>query len=172
MPISPKTILANQGRSMKRWRLYTILMVCTVLPLLLFLYAADLVVRKTTTSTILKATGPAAELAANAITDRMSDAKSSLESLASDPSLLDAWSHHDTHRLVSTLRMSRGLMGGAASMAVYDRNGNLLAVDPDASGRANASSIASSGWFTTAIQIVRPSIPHVADAAGVRRAVP
>ncbi len=64
---------------MKRWRLYTILVVCTVLPLLLFLYAADLVVRKTTTSSILKATGPAAELAANAITDRMSDAKSSLE---------------------------------------------------------------------------------------------
>ncbi len=156
---------------MKRWRLYTILVVCTVLPLLLFLYAADLVVRKTTTSSILKATGPAAELAANAITDRMSDAKSSLETLASDPSLLDAWSHHDTRRLVSTLRMSRGLMGGAASMAVYDRNGNLLAVDPDASGRANASSIASSGWFTTAMQSGKPYVSGVATVAGDGSAV-
>ncbi|HMC30164.1 MAG TPA: PAS domain S-box protein [Candidatus Angelobacter sp.] len=155
---------------MRRWRLYTILVVCTVLPLLLFLYAADLVVRKTTTNSILKATGPAAELAATAITERFSDAKASLESLAADPSLLGAWSHHDTPRLVSTLRMSRSLMRGVASFAIYDRNGNLRAGDP-VSGHTNASSITSSRWFTAVMQSGKAYVSGVGTVAGDGSAV-
>ena len=166
MPISPKAILTNQGRNIKRWRLYAILVVCSVLPLLLFLYAADRVLRRTTTNSLLKQTGPAAELAANVITQRTSDARASLEFLAADPSLLDAWSHHDTQRLVSTLRMSRSLMRGVASFAIYDRNGNLRAGDPDVSGRANASSITSSPWFTAVMQSGKAYVSGVAPVAG------
>jgi len=44
----------------------------------------------------LQKTGPAADLAANVIEERMTDAKSTLESLAADPGLLDAWNHGDT----------------------------------------------------------------------------
>jgi PAS domain S-box-containing protein len=142
---------SKNGRSTRRWRLYGVLVVCSVLPLILFLYAADRLLRSTTTKSILERTGPAADLAALVIDERMTDAKASLESVAANPAVLDAWNHEDKKRLMAQLRMAHGLKRQAASLAVYDANGHLRAADPIAPSQTETST-AASVWFRTAMQ--------------------
>jgi len=141
----------KNGRSIKRWRLYVTLIVCSTLPLLLFLYAADRFLRITFTKNLLQQTGPAADVAAFVIEERMTDAKSSLESLAADPAVLDAWSHPDMARLAAQLRMAHELKRQVASFVVYDANGRPRARYPDAPSQAETS-MAASIWFKTAMQ--------------------
>src|ERR1051326_8604784 len=106
MPITPKVTVPSEWPSPKRWRLYAILAACSVLPFLLFLYAADRFLHRATTNNVLQQTGPAAELAANVITERMADGKAALEALAGDSTLLQAWEHNDITRLTAMLQMA------------------------------------------------------------------
>jgi hypothetical protein len=142
---------SQDGRSPRRWRLYGILVVCSVLPLILFLYSADRLLRSITTKSLLERTGPAADLAALVIEERMADAKASLESLSATPAVLDTWNRGDMKLLTAQLRMAHGLKRKAASLAVYDANGHLRAADPLAPPQTETS-MASSVWFKTAIQ--------------------
>ena len=141
----------KKRRFIKRWRLYVTLIVCSVLPLLLFLYAADRFVRTAFTKSLLQQTGPAADLAAIVIEGRMTDAKASLESLAADPAVLDAWSRGDTARLAAHLRVAHELKRQVASFAIYDANGRRRAGYPDAPAETQTT-MASSVWFNTALQ--------------------
>jgi PAS domain S-box-containing protein len=131
--------------------LYSTLIICTVLPLLLFLYAADRLLRSTSTKSLLQQTGPAADLAGTVIEERMTDAKASLESLAADPALRDAWSHGDMARLAAHLRMAHELKRQVASFAIYDSNGTLRAAYPSTPSLTETS-IASSVWFRAVMQ--------------------
>ncbi|HEX4605270.1 MAG TPA: hypothetical protein VH724_14815, partial [Candidatus Angelobacter sp.] len=63
----------------------------------------------------MQQTGPASDLAATVIEERMTDAKTSLESLAATPAVLDAWTRGDVPRLASYLRMAHELKQEAAS---------------------------------------------------------
>jgi hypothetical protein len=102
-------ILLKKRQLTQRWRLYVVLVVCSTLPLVLFLYAADRFLRSVTTKNLLQQTGPAADLAANVIEQGMADAKASLGSLAADPGLLDAWNHGDMPRVAAYLRTAHEL---------------------------------------------------------------
>ncbi len=124
---------------------------CSVLPLLLFVYAADRFLRAAFTKSLLQQTGPAADLAAFVIEERMADAKSSLESVAADPVLLDTWSRGDTARLTAQLRMAHELKRQVASFAIYDANGYLRASYPNAAAQTQTS-VASSAWFSAAME--------------------
>jgi PAS domain S-box-containing protein len=162
---------------LKRWRLYSTLIVCTVLPLLLFLYAADRLLRSTSTKSLLQQTGPAADLAGIVIEERMTDAKASLESLAADPALLDAWSHGDMARLVTQLRMAHELKRQVASFAIYDSNGTLRAGYPSTPSQTETS-VASSVWFRAVMHQGRDYVSAVSpldtatNTAAVTVAVP
>jgi PAS domain S-box-containing protein len=148
---------SKNGRSTRRWRLYGILVVCSVLPLILFLYSADRLLRSITTKNLLERTGPAANLAALVIEERMTDAKASLESLSATPAVLDAWNRGDMKLLTAQLRMAHGLKRHAASLAVYDANGHLRAADPVAPSQTETI-MASSAWFKTAMQGGNPYV--------------
>lgn len=150
MSTNSKVVLTNTRRAAKRWRLYAVLVVCSVLPLLLFLYAADRLLRSASTKSLLQRTGPAADLAAFVIEERMADAKASLESLAVDPDLLHAWSHADTARLAAHLRIAHELKPQVAAFAIYDANGFMRASYPAAA--QTQKSVASSAWFSAARQ--------------------
>ena len=121
--------LSPKGYRTNRWRLYAVLVVCSVLPLVLFLYSADRFLRTTTTKNLLQQTGLASDLAANAIEQRMTQARASLESLAADPAVLEASTRHDMPRLTADLRMAREMRPQAA-FAIYNANGNLLESNP------------------------------------------
>jgi PAS domain S-box-containing protein len=143
--------LPRKRHSIKRWRLYGTLVVCSILPLLLFLYAADRTLRSLTTKNLLQQTGPASDLAATVIEERMTDAKTSLESLAATPAVLDAWTRGDVPRLASYLRMAHELKQEAASFAIYDANGHQSVGYPESAAQSQTS-MASALWFKTAIQ--------------------
>lgn len=162
MPASPK--LRNVGRSAKRWRLYAILVVFSVLPFVLFLYAADRSLHRTTTNNLLQQTGPAAELAVHVITERTSDAKSSLESLADNPDLLQALNHNDISRVTGILRMAHGLKHNVLYLAVYDSEGHLRARYPE--GTPANSNTATPPWFYSAIQNGKPYVSGITQING------
>lgn len=121
--------LSPEGYRSNRWRLYAVLVVCSVLPLVLFLYSADRFLRNSTTKNLLQQTSLASDLAANAIEQRMTQARTSLESLAADPAVVEALTRHDMPRLTTYVRMAREMRPQAA-FALYDANGNLLESNP------------------------------------------
>jgi len=142
--------LPKKRQPKKRWRLYAALVVCSVLPLVLFIYAADRFLRSATTKDLLQKTGPAADIAANVIEERMTDAKASLSAFAADPALLDAWKHRDLLRLTANLHTAHELKRQVASFEIYDSSGHLLASYPEARHQS-PTSMASSDWFTAAM---------------------
>lgn len=153
--------LPNNRYSAVRWRLYVSLVVCSALPLILFIYAADRSLRRTSIKNLLQQTGPAADLAAGAIEERLTYAKASLASLAADPALLDAWSHNDRDRLKAYLSTAHGLKPEVVSFAIYDANGVRISTYPDI-GSQPLANISSSDWFTAAMQ-ARPYVSGVSS---------
>lgn len=144
MNLSPKGYRSN------RWRLYTVLVVCSVLPLVLFLYSADRFLRNSTTKNLLQQTSLASDLAANAIEQRMTQVRTSLESLAADPAVLEAWTRHDMPRLTTYLRMAREMRPQAA-FAIYDANGNSRESNP-AVTLVPHTVLVPPEWFNAALQ--------------------
>jgi PAS domain S-box-containing protein len=169
MPINFKAFLPQERRSPKRWRLYAILAACSVLPFLLFLYAADRFLHRATTNNVLQQTGPAAELAANVITERMADARAALEGLAEDPALLHAWEGNDVIRLTAMLQMAHDLRRDVAYFALYDSTGHLRARFP-AGVEANASP-AIPARFSDAMQNGKAYVSGVMPLAGTGKGV-
>jgi PAS domain S-box-containing protein len=165
MPTNLKATHTNGQRSTKRWRLYVTLVVCSALPLVLFLYTADRWLRKAYTHNLLQVTGPAAGQAADALTQPLANAKGSLEALAADPALRDAWKHHDTPRLIAILRTAHELKRDVASFAIYDSSGRLRAGYPASFARTDLNS-APPGWFTRAKQTGSAYVSGVAMDAG------
>jgi PAS domain S-box-containing protein len=135
----------------KRWRLYITLVLCSVLPLVLFLYAGDRLLRRLTIKNLLQQSGPAADLAAKVIEERLADARASLESLATDPGIAGAWTQADVPRLVARLQEAHELKRDVAVWAVYDANGFLRASYPKITDQP-AENLAASDWFRAAIQ--------------------
>jgi PAS domain S-box-containing protein len=165
--------LPNNKYSAVRWRLYVSLVVCSALPLLLFVYAADRSLRRTSIKNLLQQTGPAADLAAGAIEERLTYAKASLASLAADPALSDAWSRNDRDGLKAYLRTAHELKQEVASFAIYDANGVRISTYPDIDKQPQTN-ISSSDWFTAAMQ-ARPYVSGVRSAEskqGLTVAVP
>jgi len=156
-----------------RWRLYAILVVCSVLPLLLFLYAADRVMRRTTTNNLLAQTGPAAETAVSVFTDRMSDARETLTDFAADPALLDAWNRSDGPRLAAMLHLAHELRHRVSYFAIYDSGGHLRLRYPEAPAD---SAPQSSPWLDAALHSDKAAVSGLTliarDQAGIVVAAP
>lgn|GEM_PF-5575440 len=146
MNLSPKGYRSN------RWRLYATLVVCSVLPLLLFLYAADRFLRTTTTKNLLQQTGLASDLAANAVEQRMTQTRASLESLAADPLIIEAVGHRDMAHLSAYLRMAHELRPQAFSFAIYTANGSLMALEGNPAIRTPDTVLVPPAWFNAALQ--------------------
>jgi PAS domain S-box-containing protein len=166
-------IFPNNRHSTARWRLYASLVVCSVLPLLLFVYAADRSLRRTSIKNLLQQTGPAADLAAGAIEERLASAKTSLAALAADPALFHASSRNDRDRLTAYLRTAHELKQEVASFAIYGANGARIAAYPDVGNQPQANA-SSSDWFILAMQAHAyvSGIGSVENKPGLTVAVP
>jgi PAS domain S-box-containing protein len=165
MPTNLKATHTNAQRSTKRWRLYGTLVVCSALPLVLFLYAADHWLRKTYTDNLLQQIGPAADQAANALTEPLAKDTGELEAFAADPDLLDAWTHNDTRRLTAILRTAHALKRDVAFFAVHDTRGRLRARFPAASAPTELNS-APPDWFMRAMQTGKAYVSGVTPDPG------
>jgi PAS domain S-box-containing protein len=136
---------------MKRWRLYAVLVLGSALPLLLFLYAADRSLRSATIKSLLQQAGPAADLAANAMEERLARGKTALQSLAADPALVQAWTHGDINLLANQLQIARELNPQIASLTIYDANGYPRASSPKIISQSQ-NSAASFLWFKAVME--------------------
>jgi PAS domain S-box-containing protein len=135
----------------------------------LFLYAADRFLHRATTNSLLQQTGPAAELAASVITERMADARTAVEALANDSTLLHAWERNDITRLAAMLQMAHELRGDVAYFALYDSAGHLRARFP-AAGQTDANA-AMPAWFLSALQNGKAYVSGVTPLSGTGNAV-
>jgi PAS domain S-box-containing protein len=135
----------------RRWRLYLVLALGSILPLLLFLYAGDRLLRKIMIDNVLGQSGRAADTAGRVIEGRLTDARSAVESFATDPVTVDVWMRRDTRRLTARLREAHDLEDQVVFWGMYDSKGFLRASYPQ-SGTDLGGNFASSDWFTGAIQ--------------------
>jgi PAS domain S-box-containing protein len=124
------------------------------LPLLLFLYASHRLIRTLNINSLLQRTGSAADLAAKVIEQNLADTQASLQSLAQDPSLIDAWSKRDLPRITIRLQEAHEVKRDVRAWAVYDATGILRASHPNM-GVGMQQSAANSAWFKEVEQVRR-----------------
>jgi hypothetical protein len=123
------------------------------LPLLLFLYAGDRLLRKIMIDNLLGQSERAADTAGRVIEGRLTDARSAVESLAADPVTVDAWMHRDIQRLTARLREAHDhdLERQVTFWGIYDSKGFLRSGYPP-SGADLGGNFASYDWFTGTTQ--------------------
>src|SRR5436309_14857989 len=151
--MSPNIAAVNRRRwiSTGRWRLYLTLVFLSILPLVLFLYAADRLLESAATKDLLVKSGAAADFSVKAINKKINEAKEPLEALRDDLDVVDAWGRGDAQKLAIYLRQARELEPEIAFLAIYDADGTLRASDPkETAGPKN--SVRSSDWFMAAMQ--------------------
>ncbi len=148
------------ARTSKPWRLYLAVLLCSVLPLVLFVYAGHRLIRKLEVNNLLRLTGPAADLAAKVIEEKFKDSQASLQALAQDPSLTSAWARDDLPKITARLQEARDLKRDAALWAVYDTKGILRASLPAqenvrVSSHTGLEMVADTAWFKQVAQTHR-----------------
>jgi len=135
----------------RRWRLYLALSLGSILPLLLFLYAGDRLLRKIMISNLLGQSQLAADTAGRVIESRLTDARLAVESFAADPVTVDVWMRRDLQRSTARLRAAHDLEHKVTFWGMYDSKGLLRAGYPQSGPDFNGN-FGSSDWFTGAIQ--------------------
>src|SRR6266404_9004601 len=78
-----------------RWRPWVILVLLSVIPLVLFLYAADRMLRNYETRNVTQASLTAADSAGRSLQEHFIRAETFLTTFAAQPELLTAWQRHD-----------------------------------------------------------------------------
>jgi len=114
-----------------RWRLYLALVLASVLPLVLFLYTADTMLRTATARDLARNSQSAADLTSNLLEEKLKDAETDIESLAHRPAVLDAWKRGDLQSIQQQFQNARGLRREIASLVLYDATGAVKGAAPD-----------------------------------------
>jgi PAS domain S-box-containing protein len=138
-------------RLLRRWYLPAMWILCSALPLLLFLYSADRMLRRTVAGSLLQQGGPAADLAAKIIEERAADARAFLQAIVANPDMDDAWQQLDINRLAAHLRQAHELRRDVAFWAIYDKDGFFKAGYP-LSRDETTRNVASAAWFRSVMQ--------------------
>jgi PAS domain S-box-containing protein len=138
-----------------RWRLYLVLALASILPLLLFLYASHWLVRKISISNLLSQSGQAADTAGKVVDDALKGARLAIKSFASDPVTVDVWKRRDLEFLAARLRVAHELKPEITFWGMYDSKGVLRVSYPESGAKAGRS-FASSDWFAGAMQTGAP----------------
>src|SRR5437660_4090496 len=158
---APKGVVPRASRP---WRLYIVVLLCSVLPLVLFVYAGHRLIRSLTVKNLLQQTGQAADLAARVIEEKLKDSQESLQALAQDPSLANAWISGDLPKTSARLQEAHELKRDAMLWAIYDTKGSLRASAPTIENQV--PNIADSAWFKQMARDHRVYISGVSSREG------
>lgn len=161
MPNHSPASKAAKPRASRPWKLYIAVLLCSVLPLVLFVYAGHRLIRSLTIKSLLQQTGPAANLAATVIEEKLKDSQASLQALAQDPSLTHAWISGDLPKIAARLQEAHELKRDVALWAIYDPKGMLRVSEPMV--ESVNSSFADSAWFKEVVQNHRIYISGVSS---------
>jgi PAS domain S-box-containing protein len=115
---------------MTRWRLHIALGLCSALPLLLFLYAADRLLRRNEARAILQRSQQAADRTGKVLEEKLADVQASLQAIAANRGLRDAWARRDLRTVAGQLEEAQALRRDTGLLAVYDASGSLQTIYP------------------------------------------
>ncbi|HEY6250513.1 MAG TPA: hypothetical protein VI685_11180, partial [Candidatus Angelobacter sp.] len=97
---------------------YLILAVCSVLPLILFLYAADRLLRRITTRNLMQTSQQAADLTGKVLEEKLTEVRTSLEAIAGNPATVNAWARGDLRTITNELQEAHALWRETAFFAI------------------------------------------------------
>ncbi len=125
-------VLARVGRwvSRGRWRLYPLIMLLMVLPIVFFAYSVGQALRHQTETEAVTESTQIARVSATLVEQHFSHSTSFLESIATRPSFLEAWASRDLKALELNLAQALSLRPDFAFVSVYDLDGTLRAIYP------------------------------------------
>lgn len=124
--------LAKVGRwiSTSRWRLYPLFTLLMVLPIVFFAYSAGQVLRHQTETEAVTESAQIARASESLVEEHFRQSTAFLESIATRPSFLEAWTHGDLKILEWHLRQSHSLRPDFAFISVYRLDGTMQAIYP------------------------------------------
>src|SRR6267378_3955873 len=167
--VQPVARLPGVIAFVRRWRLSLALALGSILPLLLFLYAGHKLGRKIEINNVLVQSQQAADTAGRVIEGRLTAARSAVESFAADPVTVDVWVRGDIQRLTARLREAHDLEHEVTLWSMYDSKGLLRVGYPESGADLNRN-VASSDWFTGAIQTRTTQVSTGSPAANMPEA--
>ena len=141
----------SDRRSSTRWRLYVVLTLCSILPLLLFLYAADRLLRRNFTKSVLQQSRQAATMTGELLEDRLTKVKDALEAMARNPVTRDAWTRGDLRTLSHQLEQSYTARRDSGFVGIYDGDGRLRVIFPQLNP-GDSANLTSPPWLAAATQ--------------------
>jgi len=116
--------------SANRWHVYGLLVLLSVVPLLLFLYSADRLLRGYTTTTLSRQSRVANDLVARLLEEHLGDGEGFVSNVAREPELVGAWRGGDGAAMARFLRQACGLQRELAYCGIHAPNGAALASFP------------------------------------------
>lgn len=141
----------TERRETPRWRSYLVLALCSVLPLLLFLYAADRLLKRNATQTLFQQSEKAASDTGSLLEEKLGETQSILRAIAANPTGREAWAKGNLQALSGELQEAYDLGRQTGYLAIYDEKGSLQVVYPKLTNSV-AKALQYPEWFTTAAQ--------------------
>jgi len=159
--------------SASRGRLYTVLVLGSAIPLLLFLSTADRIIRTTQVRDLAQQSRRAGDQTALILERRLARQAALVRTLAANPAIIDAVARDDRHTAAARLHDVQELRAEAALLAIYDANGTATVADPE-----KAAPRMTPEWFNAALRhggvyatTITP-VPDDPDAVALTLAVP
>ena len=144
-------------------KLYVILVLLSIVPLILFLYSADRFLRTSTVRRLDQQTGEVANLVSGVFQQQFSDAEKFLMSYATRPALVEAMKRGDMAHVSDVLKQVHGLAPEFAFVGAYATNGALRAMYPtDTNAGGNFQSF---DWYKGVSRTWEPYISEVFTAS-------
>jgi signal transduction histidine kinase/CheY-like chemotaxis protein len=141
-------------------KLSALLVLFSIIPLVLFLYSADRLLRSSTERRLFQQGTEVGNLVARLIEQQFDDGKRFLRSVASRPSLIDAWRRGDMEELQRHLQQAQELAPNLQSVSIFAADGTLrVAYPPDA--RHIGKSFAEREWYKGVTRSWAPYVSNV-----------
>ena len=120
----------GQWVSKGRWRLHLLFLLLLVLPIALFAYSIGQVLRQRTEIQAATESQQIARVSASLVEEHFRQSSAFLESIASRPSLIEAWRKEDLGFIAMQLQKANTLRPDFAFVSVYDLDGTMRAIYP------------------------------------------
>jgi PAS domain S-box-containing protein len=157
---------AKLGRwvSKSRLRLYSLLLSLMLLPITFFAYSVAGVLRQQAESEAINESTQIARVAAALLDDHFRESTSFLESITIDQSFRQAWEHKNLDLVKSELRQAEALRPDFAFISVYDLDGTLRQIYPDAPALLNRN-FSFRDWYRGVARGWKPYVSEVYRSA-------
>ncbi|HLY99808.1 MAG TPA: PAS domain S-box protein [Candidatus Angelobacter sp.] len=159
--------------SASRGRLYTVLVLGSAIPLLLFLYTADRMIRTSQTRALAQQSRMAGDQTALIVERRLARQAALVRTVAANPAIISAVARDDRYAAAARLHDVQELRAEAALLAIYDTNGAATVTDPE-----TAAPRMTPEWFNAVLRhdgvyaTTMAPVPDDPDAVALTLAIP